>query len=143
MFFKQGFYKTNFDGTIFQQLNISGIGFVVRDWNGKFVAGLSKKIAGVLDPDVVEAYAIKAVVNLLQQPNLHHAVMEADSQTVINLMHDFESLLDHSRIGVLIGDVVTTWNSYPNWEFTWIPRIRDMATHCLATQASNLSDCCL
>ncbi|KAL3516258.1 hypothetical protein ACH5RR_023160 [Cinchona calisaya] len=61
---------------------LSQVGVVVRDWNGKFIAGLSKKITGILATEVVEAYARKATVILLQQMNLQNVEIEDDSQKV-------------------------------------------------------------
>ncbi|KAL3498256.1 hypothetical protein ACH5RR_040988 [Cinchona calisaya] len=42
-----GSYKANFDGAVFSDGNSIGFGVVVRDWNGRFIVGLSKKITGL------------------------------------------------------------------------------------------------
>ena len=42
-----GYVKANFDGAIFVEGDISGIGVVIRDAEGNFVAGLAKQIPGI------------------------------------------------------------------------------------------------
>ncbi|XP_027151906.1 uncharacterized protein LOC113751962 [Coffea eugenioides] len=42
-----GFVMANFDGAVFMDDKSSGVGVIIRDDKGSFIAGLSKKIPGI------------------------------------------------------------------------------------------------
>ena len=52
-------YKINVDGAVFSSQKAAGIGVIVRDYEGNFIAGLSKKIHAPLGAIEVEAEALE------------------------------------------------------------------------------------
>ena len=52
-----GFVKINFNGAIFRDSNMSGIGVVIRDNNGAVLASCSKKITQAYKANKIEALA--------------------------------------------------------------------------------------
>nr|XP_027062717.1 uncharacterized protein LOC113689086 [Coffea arabica] len=75
-----GFVKANFDGAVFMDDKSSGVGVIIRDDKGSFIADLSKKILGILEPNVVESYAAKHAIQLLHDLSFNKIVLERDSQ---------------------------------------------------------------
>ena len=39
-----GMYKINFDGAVFNDLSNSGVGVIIRDYRGDYVAALAKRV---------------------------------------------------------------------------------------------------
>lgn len=57
-----GLVKINFDGAVFEDANMSGVGMVIRDNNGFVLASCSKKIPQAYKPDKIETLAtVKAL----------------------------------------------------------------------------------
>ncbi|KAL6195800.1 hypothetical protein ACLB2K_031418 [Fragaria x ananassa] len=77
-----GIVKINVDGSFFQNTNIGSSGFVVRDSDGRFLAGGGQSYQGVISAEYVEALACKQAV---QFAIIHHSlpvVIETDAQGV-------------------------------------------------------------
>ena len=51
------FVKINFDGTVFDDTNMSGVGVVIRDSYGEVLASCSEKISQAYEAEVTEALA--------------------------------------------------------------------------------------
>ncbi|KAK3205111.1 hypothetical protein Dsin_019157 [Dipteronia sinensis] len=51
-------FKINSDAALRDRGKVSGIGVVIRDWNGHVMASLCQNVRGVLQPQVLEAMAI-------------------------------------------------------------------------------------
>ena len=80
------FVKANFDGGIVPLEGFSGIGVVVRDGVGDLIARLSKKILGILAPDVIETYAAKFVTKLLVELGYSHVALEGDNLKITKML---------------------------------------------------------
>ena len=65
-----------------------------------FIAGLSKKILGILEPNVVESYAAKHAIQLLHDLGFNKIVLEGDSQKVIKMLDclEFDDSLPYVKI---------------------------------------------
>ncbi|CDP16895.1 unnamed protein product [Coffea canephora] len=137
-----GFVKANFDGAVFMDDKSSGVGVIIRDDTGSFIAGhYSKKILGILEPNVVESYAAKHAAQLLQSLGFNKIVLEGDSQKVIKMMNRLES--DDSSCGLLIDDTIVLCQEFMCWEVSWISRLFNVPAHNFAKYAINLSDSCI
>ena len=119
----------------------SGVGVIIRDDKGSFIAGLSKKIPGILEPEVVESYAAKHATQLLQSLGFNKIVLEGDSQKVIKMLDRLES--DDSSCGLLIDDTIVLCQDFMCWEVSWIPRSFNVPAHNFAKYAINLADSCI
>ncbi|XP_027166130.1 uncharacterized protein LOC113766104 [Coffea eugenioides] len=85
------FVKANFDGVVFPSQGFSGVGVVVRDDAGNFIASLSKRILGILALDVVETYAVKYATQLLVELGYSHVVLEGDNLKIVKMLQQYES----------------------------------------------------
>uniref|UniRef100_A0A7N2LAT9 RNase H type-1 domain-containing protein n=1 Tax=Quercus lobata TaxID=97700 RepID=A0A7N2LAT9_QUELO len=69
-----GLFKINFDGAIFENMDLAGLGFVVRDEHGMIIASLSQRIPLPSSVDMVEALAARLAHSLARR-----AVLAADT----------------------------------------------------------------
>nr|XP_027118296.1 uncharacterized protein LOC113735493 [Coffea arabica] len=136
-----GFFKANFDGAVFMDDKSSGVGVIIRDDKGSFFTGLSKKIPGILEPEVVESFVAKHAIQLLQFLGLNKIVLEGDSQKVIKMLDRLES--DDSSCGLLIDDTIVLCQDFMCLEVSWISRSFNVPAHNLAKYTVNLSDSCI
>ena len=56
------YYKVNFDGAIFKESNVRGIGVVIWDNAGMVIATLSQKVHGTHTVEMIEALAAKRAI---------------------------------------------------------------------------------
>lgn len=99
-------FKVNFDASVSTVGEVIGIGVVIRDYDGLFVAGLSKRLDGTMAPDLAEALAAREACLLAKVLMIPSFILEGDLSSVINLINlirGFEDIL--SKIGLVIEDV--------------------------------------
>ncbi|KAL3509906.1 hypothetical protein ACH5RR_029307 [Cinchona calisaya] len=66
----QGYVKINVDCAIFVNDTCSGLAVIIRDDKCSLIAALTKRIPGVVAPEIAEAYAAKAATSLATQMGL-------------------------------------------------------------------------
>ncbi|XP_071921772.1 uncharacterized protein [Coffea arabica] len=132
------FVKANFDRAIFPSEGFSGIGVVVCDGTSDFIAGLSKKIPGILAPDVIETYAAKFETKLLVELGYSHVALEGDNLKITKMLQQYDS--DDSACGVLIDDVLQLLQNFTKWEAIWTPHSLNGAAHSFARNACTVMD---
>ena len=135
-----GFLKANFDGPVFSEYGYSGVGVVVRDERGNFVAGTSHKISGIFSPEVIEAYAARTAISLLLQWKVPNIILEGDSLKIVSMLKLMES--DDSAYGVLLDDIFVRLQNFAAWEANWVPRKANVPAHLLARNARSILDIC-
>ena len=67
---------------MFAELNFVGIGVIVRDWNGQFVATMCKQIHTPLGPLEAKSKAVEVGMQFAKQLGLSNIIMEGDSLMV-------------------------------------------------------------
>lgn len=81
-----GCFKLNFDGGIDDRGGRCGMGAVIRDWNGKFIAARAVGRLYVTDPLVVEAMAAREGLQFARELGLESIIVEGDSQQLVGLI---------------------------------------------------------
>ena len=82
------FYKINVDSAVFSSQNAAGIGVVVKDHEGNFIAGLSKKIHTPLGAIEVEAKAFEAGIFFAKEVGIREFILEGDSAVVVQALKE-------------------------------------------------------
>ena len=95
--------KINFDGAVFKDLSMSGIGEVIRDNNGSVLASCSEKITQAYKADEIEALAALKALSLAHKLGFQSAILEDDSLDLIQALKFEEHTL--SPLGLLVEDV--------------------------------------
>ena len=87
------FYKANFYGAVFQDLQKAGIGVVIRDSNGEVIGALSKSSFLPATVEDMEAIACRKAVSFARDLGLEKVVFEGDSETITRAINsDFTCL---------------------------------------------------
>ena len=81
-------FKCNVDAAVFAELKSVGIGVIVRDWHGHFVAAwafcssMCKHLHAPLGPFEAESKAVEVDMQFAKQLGLSDIIMEGDSLMV-------------------------------------------------------------
>lgn len=75
---------------------------VIRDSNGRFVGGFSRKILYIIDPSILEALAIREVLAWLKERRKSKVIVESDCLQVCNGINKGNVM--NSELGVIIQD---------------------------------------
>ncbi|XP_074374619.1 uncharacterized protein LOC141715030 [Apium graveolens] len=86
-----GFYKLNVDASLHSGESMFALGLIVRHDRGQFIMGKNMKIAGELSVMEAEATRVYEVIKWINSTDLHHVVIESDSQLVVHALHAEDS----------------------------------------------------
>ena len=104
---KENIYKVNFDAAIAEQEGTHGIGLVIQNHKGEFIAWLAKKFQETVSAETVAARGAFLFVKALLFPSFSIA---GDAYSIIQKMLNRED--DSSVIGPIVNDVRDNLNSF-------------------------------
>lgn len=84
-------YKANFAGANFQEMNASGTGVVVRNWNGEFMAAQARFLPEKMDENAASSMAAKSAVEFAVEYYFAHVILEGDSHDTINILESLDA----------------------------------------------------
>ncbi|XP_075674751.1 uncharacterized protein LOC142643927 [Castanea sativa] len=135
---QDGLVKINFDGDVFSESNMSGIGVVIRDNNGVVLASCSGKIHQAYKPEEIEVLAALKAVSFVLKFGFRSAILEGDSPGLIKALKSAECSL--SPTGLLIEDVKRVANSYVRLSYSHVKRNGNRVVHSLVKNALRMPD---
>ena len=94
-------YKVNVDAAIFSQLDIIGVGVIIRDHLGSVVVALSKRLPFPLDPLEAEAKAMDEATDFAWDIGVRDVIFESNSMLVCHAMEN------PTNVSVSISTVVS------------------------------------
>ncbi|KAL5737201.1 hypothetical protein ACOSQ2_031989 [Xanthoceras sorbifolium] len=77
-------FKVNVDASLRSPDSLVGVGAVVRNHIGQFMAGLSHKLVGNVSVEIAEAMAILNGLHLAIESGFNNMILESDSLNVVN-----------------------------------------------------------
>lgn len=92
--------KVNWDVAILSTTNITGLGSIIRDAEGKVIATQCSGFIPALKPKLVEALAFRKSMLLAQDLCLSHVTFESDCQTIVKTANS--SILSGTKLSPLI-----------------------------------------
>ena len=95
-----GCYKANVDAAMFEALDCTGIGVVVRDHEGCIVAALSQRVRLTQSMEMAEALAARRAVVFAKELSLSDVLVEGDCLRVM------QALAGSGRCNTLFGQVI-------------------------------------
>ncbi|KAL5847389.1 hypothetical protein ACOSQ3_010913 [Xanthoceras sorbifolium] len=98
------FYKLNVDTSIKSSYCWVGLGAVVRDYKGLFMAGLSRKLVGSVSIEIAEASAILNGFQLAFDSGFSSLLVESDALSVVNYLLNGNP--PNSKVGLIISDIL-------------------------------------
>ncbi|XP_075665351.1 uncharacterized protein LOC142635017 [Castanea sativa] len=106
-------WKTNYNGAMFVEQNVSGVGEVVRNSKGEVLAVLSEKIPQPPLVVLLETMAARKVVYFVHKIGTPSSILEGDSEISTNaLRHENFS---NSSFGHLIKDIMSSISFFQNY----------------------------
>ena len=116
----QGFYKINVSAAISEELNLVGIGFVIRDWNGQFIAGKSQAIQGITDLIEGELMAAKEGLHYAWGMGFTKVFLEGNSRNMID--HIKGGIEDTSSHGSILRDIFSFVSRFYKFDCGYVPQ---------------------
>lgn len=95
-------YKINVVASI--EHNVIGIGVVIRDFAGRFLAGRAIKLDGCADPHRAELLAEREGLIFVWDAGLRHVILERDASNVCDCIEGVAEDLSYN--GSIIKDIV-------------------------------------
>ena len=96
-------FKINFDGAMFEDRKLAGLGAVIRDESGLIIAALNQKVPLPSSVDMVEALAARRALIFAYEICIFKAVVEGDSLKVIQALNNPKP--NRTQLGHIISDI--------------------------------------
>ncbi|KAL6199839.1 hypothetical protein ACLB2K_029621 [Fragaria x ananassa] len=133
-----GTVKINVDASFFQNTNIGSSGFVVRDSDGRFLAGGGQSYKGVISAEHVEALACKQAVQFAIMHHFVPAVIETDAQGVyLQLLNNQQN--NFSILGRLYDDIGALLQASGSIRIAHTKRSANQVAYSMAAHSSSLT----
>ena len=111
-------FKANFDGAVFMDSQMAGIGVVIKDSGGHVTGTLSERLFLPSTVDDMEAVACKKAISFALNLGLDNVVFEGDSETVIKALNSNVRCL--TSFGHLIDDAKALVLNFANSSFSHV-----------------------
>ncbi|CAI9777924.1 unnamed protein product [Fraxinus pennsylvanica] len=133
-----GSLKINIDAAIFENQERAGLGLVIRDDRGSFIAAKVIPVRGITDPLIAEVLGVREALSWLKVRFPEVQIIEMDALLVYNALQ--QNKVDNSYFGLLIEDCRLLASDMPNIKFSWVRRSANQVAHILAKAASSFHD---
>ena len=130
-------YKVNVDAARFMAQKAVGAGVIIRDHEGKFIAGLSKKFHAPLGIVEAEAKAFEAGIIFAKEVGIRDLVLEG-SLIVIQVLKQVSNA--PSTVSSLIYGMLAECNEFRKVSFSHVKSQGNKPAQLLAKQALGLDD---
>ncbi|XP_034217419.1 uncharacterized protein LOC117628994 [Prunus dulcis] len=128
--------KINVDGAWQPGTTEGGVGVVVRDSTGKFVAGCAIKFTNVFSASQVEALAARTGTILVMERGYQNVVFESDALQIVTALRNHS--IDRSVLGPVVEDTKSLLTQITGEGFTHIRRTANGVAHRLARFALHI-----
>ncbi|KAH9734279.1 putative reverse transcriptase/RNA-dependent DNA polymerase [Citrus sinensis] len=131
-----GWLKCNTDAAVFANEGRVGLGSVIRDESGKFVAALCCNIRGNYSPRDAEVLSIREALSWLKSMKLSKVIVETDCLQAFNALVDRKCPLN--SFGSLVLDCKCIADSIGDIAFSFVRRSANSASHFVARAGNSL-----
>ena len=131
-------YKVNFDGAIFVEDGLAGLGVVIRNDHGLIMASLTQQIPLPGSVIEVEVLAARKALVLTIELGFDNITIEGDSEVLINSLAKGGNSLAH--YGHLLVDIHVLMTRFSSLSLSHVKRNCNSLAHALARRASSTPD---
>ena len=131
-------FKLNFDVAIFDELNASGFGAVIRNEEGEVMAAMAAKGPPVSGSEEAEVLACRNALEFAVDAGFTELLVEGDNVSVMQRI--LRSQPNGSRLGHLYEDIKCLCADLRVVSIGWVSRTANEVAHCLAKYARGLVD---
>ncbi|CAH9054798.1 unnamed protein product [Cuscuta epithymum] len=132
---RPGWVKLNVDASV--KDNGVGLGWLLRNEDGVFMAGVAKPWQGVLPPWEAELIGIREALSWTKEYGCERIEVESDAAKAISEIRDGSSV---SIAGILADDIRELRSYFTEISFSHVRRSANRAAHVLAQAACSMSD---
>jgi hypothetical protein len=100
----QGIFEINWDVALDSKKRKMGLGFIMRDSNGKVSAIASYSMDSLVEPVVAETLVALGVVKFFWNQGLEKIILESDSLQVVNALN--KPGLNWNMHGQIVADII-------------------------------------
>ncbi|VFR02953.1 unnamed protein product [Cuscuta campestris] len=130
------YLKVNVDASSGLVDRYVGLGFIVRDYEGRFVAAISIKCRGSFGPREAEAIAVKEALSWIKSKGWKQVLVETDCKEVVDSLNS--TIMDWSYFNSIIEDCKRLQMLCAgDLNFCFTPRSGNEAAHLLARSSCN------
>ncbi|XP_019175768.1 PREDICTED: uncharacterized protein LOC109171094 [Ipomoea nil] len=133
-----GRIKLNTDTGMDLQNNRMGLGWILRDDGGVFLAVKCITVAGSFDVKVAKAMCVCEALSWLKGTGLGDVDVETDSQLVFNSLKSFSFTF---AFGYVVDDIKEVVSEIHGVNFCFVKRSANRAAHLVAREAVSVSGC--
>ena len=127
--------KVNFDGVLFFQDGLAGIGVIIRNDQGLVMAALSQQIPSPALVEMVEVVVACRAMMFDVELGFNKVEVEGDSESVVNaILGDY---MDNSYMGYVLQDIKFMFSSFSFISIKYTHREGNCVAHKLARRAAN------
>ena len=135
----QGSVLVNSDAAIFEAAGCMGVGVVIRDHRGGFLAACREHFDSLATPEHAEALALRSVVIFARDEGYDKVVFVSDCLSLVQRLNSPE--FDRSTVGTLVANIKQLVASFSSTSFCHVKRSLNEAAHFLAKSSSVFSTC--
>jgi hypothetical protein len=88
---------------IFQEAGCRGVGAIMRDHQGAFLAACRQHIEGLSSPELAEAVALRRAVQLARAERVDNVIFETDCLSLVQRLNS--STMDRSIVGMVVAEI--------------------------------------
>ncbi|XP_031091124.1 uncharacterized protein LOC115996122 [Ipomoea triloba] len=133
---ERGRLKLNTDVALHHENNLMGLGWVLRDDDGRFLASKNVCMPGRFTVTEAEAFSLREALSWLKDSGMGSVDVEMDSQIVYNALHKPSFI---SAFGMLVDDVKELASMIYDVNFRFVKRSANCAAHTVAREAFSVS----
>ncbi|KAL0427311.1 UNVERIFIED_CONTAM: hypothetical protein Slati_2905900 [Sesamum latifolium] len=135
---EHGFVKINYDAALFLDTGDFGIGIIARDHNGNCLAWHSQRLHRTISPEIAEAWAARAAVELGCRSNWDKIVIEGDCANLVKQLVTHEGYTSSTE--VIIRDIFALCPRFLSSSSSLVRRQGNCVAHFIARSAINFAE---
>ena len=133
--------KLHVDAAIFNNGSSTGLGCILCDHEGTFLAAISVNKQIRLQPREAEALSVREALHWIRIQSLSNVIVEMDSLLVFQAITS--SGIANSPFDLLVEDCIELAQQVANLKFNFVKRTANSATHSIAKAANSVYSSCL
>lgn len=133
----QGCVKINTDAAIFTAEGTRGIGNVIRNANGTFIAARAQRIAAQLHPREMEALGLKEALSWTKRLGFKRCVFETDAKLLVDAIREVKGC---AYFHTIVLDCVELLKHFDHVLVEFVYKSANEVAHKLARATHSMSD---
>ncbi|KAL8119392.1 hypothetical protein AgCh_016783 [Apium graveolens] len=132
----EGWVKINIDAAVFIEFGCTGVGSVIRDWNGGFIRARNQNIEAVYQPREAEAIALKETLSWVKEFGYRKCVFVTDAKALADAC---KTVQGRTYFHSIVSGCIDLFKHYDEVLVEFVHRSANAVAHSLARAAHSMS----